>query len=291
MSFTLQVEFSGLCLFVVDPYDSRVAVLMPDARGRSADPAHVDGTDGVPHVGYLRFNLADIVAGFPAGPADEPQFECVHLLNGQELSFGAAPAAPVAVTRLALPELAKIAPHPYDPAWSFLTLDTVALFSGAPPQTLLMRTRLPGGTLDSLPDERWVFPPTLSPGTPYEADFASFVTWTTDIADEYVTIRLAGFDGSHPVAISLRPADGSTVSLKVVNFCDKNPMEWQDLGKRQVDMDDEDFKWIYRLPQPITGTYANFLQGAELPIPKRPPTFATGVEDCLGAQTRQSIPL
>src|SRR4051812_37492518 len=59
MSFTLEVEFSGLCLFVLHPDEPRVAVLMPDARKSTANPVHVDGTRGIPHVGYTRFDLAN----------------------------------------------------------------------------------------------------------------------------------------------------------------------------------------------------------------------------------------
>src|SRR6187549_3897635 len=75
--FHLQIEFSGLCLFVrrrdalgvVNP--TRVTVLMPDARRQpNVDVMrHHDGTEAVPHSGYLRFDLGDLMPrDFPVAP-------------------------------------------------------------------------------------------------------------------------------------------------------------------------------------------------------------------------------
>src|SRR5688572_25302627 len=101
--FELRVEFAGLCLYV-DPRsgpsgpDSKVTILMPDAR-KTADPVHVDGAKGAAHVGYVRFDLANVFAalGVPESWADpgvvdegsgSPPNEIVHRFDFEELKFG-----------------------------------------------------------------------------------------------------------------------------------------------------------------------------------------------------------
>jgi hypothetical protein len=285
MGFELNVEFVGLCLYVHDPESGRVAVLMPDARKRTADPVHVDGSEGAPHVGDLRFNLADLDPAFPPGSPGEPSFECVHLFDFQELSFG--PGAPVRFA-LNVPEFEKIAPHPDSPERALLELRP-GMFSAQPPRDLLMRTRLTGGTLEGLPNEFWRFDATLAP-EPFETQFANFVTWTLPVEGDHLTVELRSFAGEVQTSLTLRPADGARVSLKVANLCDKNPLEWEDLGLRRVDGDDLDFKWIYRLLQPVAGTLAELLNGRDLPIPKPSVTRGQGVEDCLPGQVGGSVP-
>ncbi|MBW3629546.1 MAG: hypothetical protein KY464_09630, partial [Gemmatimonadetes bacterium] len=62
MSFELRVKFSGLCLFLVHSDTKRVAVVMPDCRRNGPNPPdqHLDGEPAEPHVGYLRFDLANL---------------------------------------------------------------------------------------------------------------------------------------------------------------------------------------------------------------------------------------
>lgn len=292
MSFTLQVEFSGICTYVVDPVSAHVAVLMPDARGRVAgSKVHWDKDLGDPHIGYLRFNLADLVGGVPLGSVKEPWFECVHRFEGEALYLGSGAADKVEFEdELALPALEVIATDPDDATRTFLRLDP-AVFTDKPPANLLLRTVLPGGKMSNDADEKWEFTEKLANGKPHAGDFASFVTWKKEINSEFVTVRLVPFDASHPeTTLSLRPANGSTVKLKVVNFCDDNAMEWGDFGKRQVDKDDKDFKWNYRLFQPRKNKWEDLLGGGKLPIPRAPKRGrGRGVEDCLGVKTGQTV--
>ncbi|HYH82943.1 MAG TPA: hypothetical protein VEX86_24325, partial [Longimicrobium sp.] len=225
MPFQLKADFIGLCLYVHDRESGRVAVLMPDARKRTADSEHVDGKEGAPHVGYLRFNLADLVPAYPVGTQDEPAFECIRQFDFQEIRFGPAGAVQF---ELNVPEFEKIAIHPNAPESALLKLKE-ELFSANPPPDLLMRTRLPGGTMKGLPDETWRFDDTLAPGTDYQRQFANFVKWTLDVPGDEITIELRSFGGDVQSTLTLRPADGKTVSLKIANLCEKNPLEWEDL--------------------------------------------------------------
>ena len=78
MSFMLEVEISGLCLYVVHPDGQKVTVLMPDCRNDIVSPRHVDTRKGKPHVGYLRYDLADQVPGVQKGVGDTPLYEVVR---------------------------------------------------------------------------------------------------------------------------------------------------------------------------------------------------------------------
>jgi len=289
MAFELQVEFSGLCLYVYDTQKQKVAVLLPDARKRKAVLTHVDGTVGEPHVGYLRYSLADLDSSFPQGTAREPAYEVVRLFKYEDLDFGVPAGAGLDVTQINVPDFARIAPDSSVPTRSRLELID-DLFSGAPPPELLMRTFLTGGTLKGSPAETWQFSDLWTPGQPYESVFASFVTWRRTIDAPNVTLTFRTHGGEPRESIVLAPANGTTVLLKVANFCDKNPMEWLDLGLRQVDHDDVDFKWMYRLVRPVQGTYATALNGKPLPMPLRPAKGPAGVEDCLGAQIGGTVP-
>src|SRR5687767_8321450 len=93
MSFTLHVEFSGLCLYVRHATDpGRIAVLMPDARSSSnLSGMHVDGTRAVPHVGYVRVDAANLPERLPHAtmPSKDPRYELIHRLEGEVLKFDA----------------------------------------------------------------------------------------------------------------------------------------------------------------------------------------------------------
>src|SRR6185503_4848350 len=70
--FKLEVEFSGLFLYVVDRNSGAIGLVMPDGRlaknnTRNPVPAeHADGTDAKAHVGYLAYDLADTGADVPS---------------------------------------------------------------------------------------------------------------------------------------------------------------------------------------------------------------------------------
>jgi hypothetical protein len=290
MSFQLEVEFSGLCLYVLDSVNERVGVAMPDARGRTpGSTTHEDGTIGRRHVGYVRFDLADLDHAFPDLGRPTPHYEGVHLFDREELRFVIEGDAGPIVPDLALPAAESIAPDPVDPTRS-AAVTIPGLFDAQPPQPVLMHTRLSGGTIIGEPEETWRFSNLWNPGQPaYEGEFASFVTWRRTV--ESVTLHLRRFHEVDPyLEIPLVPKGGtnSLVRVKVANFCSTNPMEWRDLGLRDVDSDDEDFKWLYRLLTPRDGsTWNTRLMMHRFPIPLFAPG-GQGVQDCLGKQINGS---
>jgi hypothetical protein len=286
MAFELRVTFTGLCLYLAHPDGTKAAVLLPDARKTTAEPLHADGTRGEFHAGYLRFDLAHLDARFPAAGEDEvPAYEAVHRLNRQVIDFGLGGAAAPQDVQLALPDFGAFAPA---------LRPLPGLFSATPPDALLSRLVLDGGTITGLPEDAWTLPATLNPtGQPYDGQFASLITWTRQVEGDGLTLTLSGFDGGGAVRIPLTPVDtegGRVIALKVANLCDKNVLEWPELGVRTVDQDDVDFKWLYRLLTPPEGSYGDLLNGSAYPIPHLQPTQSFGVEDCMGGKIEVVFP-
>lgn len=289
MSFTLDVDFSGLCMYVADPDTGHVAVLMPDCRMRThgASPFHEDEHEAKLHVGYVRINLSDL--GVPltppaatSDPAGEPRYELVHRFDRQRLQF-VGEVEPGAVTRtgMEIPDFDRFAPD-------VELID--GLFSDAPPDILLMRSVLNGGTLEAKTLSKdppvWNFTNQLNPdGPPYGGQFASFATWTRQFQGNTLTLRITDFAGNPEAEFALGPVpEGGTLHLDVANLCAENPLEWSDMRTRQVLGDDEDFKWLYRLLKPRTGTFAELVNhDAPFPIPSRKGLGdETGDDDCIG---------
>ncbi|HEU4557277.1 MAG TPA: hypothetical protein VFS20_05485 [Longimicrobium sp.] len=297
MPFTLQVDFSGLCLYVHDATSEKVAVLMPDARRLPPKGPHPDGTFGIPHAGYFRFSLADacrpsdLGTAIPQGDDDRPPYEVVHLFKGRVLGFEITGDADPITFEPEVPDLKRFAPNPGSGGTEPLLQLDDGLFTSAPPATLLMRTVLQGGAITGENvRENWFFPTVLNCGEEtYRDVFASVVRWTRPV--DSVVVTVSTFDGTSVTRIPLTPATGSNiVRLKVANLCATNPMEWNELGLRAADTDDVDFKWLYRLLKPRSGTWASVLKGNHLPHPHLPPNPPAGVEDCLGMQTTGTIP-
>lgn len=293
--FTLEVDFSGLCLYVVDPDTGHVAVLMPDCRARThvGNDYHEDRRLAEPHVGYVRMNLADL--GVPLTPPvqtsdtpGEPRYEVVHRFDRQVLQFvGSAAAEPVTRSGMEVPDFEKIAPE-------LELLD--GLFTEAPPSILLTRMVLDGGelqgrTLAAAPPT-WTFSRLFNPNGPeYSNQFASYSTWTRRYDGDTLTLRITDFAGAPEAEFTLGPVpEGGTLHLDVANLCRENPLEWSDLPKRQVIGDDEDFRWLYRLLRPGSGTYGDRLLNASFPIPDRNGLDGeTADDDCMGGTLRARI--
>jgi len=290
MSFELRVEFAGLCLYMVDPLEegtgNKVAILMPDAR-KTADPMHKDGEDGEAHVGYIRFDLANLgVKGMTLptpGKLDDgsgsPPNEIIHRFDGQELSFGLDLDPNPMNVQIGVPDFGKFAG---------LLEPVPDLFTDAP-KNLLMRTIISGGTIEAHGlGKTWAFSSVLHStpvGDRYSDQFAGFALWTRPVDAEGLTITISDFKGNPAVRIPLIPRkiDGKQViAIKVANLCSNNPMEWGEYPLRTVVTHDLDFKWLYRLLAPVSGTYEQVLAGAELPFPRAIPDQAFGDEDCMG---------
>jgi hypothetical protein len=245
MPFELRVEFSGLCLFVVSGDGRRVGVVMPDARKRPnvTTMRHSDDTVAVPHVGYLRFDLGDFVEAIPtAVPGGAgPRYEIVHRFDRETLDLGlGVERAAIGVNELLFPDFRAI-----DKRFTLLP----GLFSDAPPDQLLMRTVLTGGSFTSHSGgSNWSFPTIATEaGSPYQGQFANFAVWTRTIDHDSLTISITPFKHARSTSFQLRPKDG-VLQLKIANLCAHNPLEWPELKLRTIAGDEDlDFKWLYRL--------------------------------------------
>ncbi|HEU0012307.1 MAG TPA: hypothetical protein VFQ45_01415, partial [Longimicrobium sp.] len=300
----LEVQFSGLALYVLHPDGQRVAVLMPDCR-RRAHPTHFhpDETDAEAHAGYVRFDLENVsLGGAPLrlppvhaaglGPgAGAPRYELVHRFDRQVLHLDGLAAGPIDTSELRFPEFERIAER----------VELVdGLFSSAPPPILLMRTVLTGGVLRSSgPTDQWRIPPLLSHEEPYVGTFSSTATWTTRVPGDHLKVRVSGFDGAPETELELRPADGGPVRIKLANLCAHNPLEWEDLDPQTAGAEDADFRWLYRLvrldPARTPAPRAMDLAGPAraprpvLPVPRRGGS-ETAAQGCMGATTNQPFP-
>jgi hypothetical protein len=261
-------------------HENEVGIVLPDARVHKWREIlhHEDKSVARPHVGYLRFDLANLGVAVPAGPRpsddlpiDDPQYEVVHLFNFEELDFGLEDDQPLDIPQLIVAEVEKFAtglvPRP-------------GLFGSAPPEQLLMRTVLRGGTYESPGDRvNWMFERTLDPNrtTPYVDRFAGNALWTREVNADQLTLRLRGFTSGQETSITLRPGPDGFIRLKIANLCTENPMEWEELGIRDVPRThvDDDFKWFYKLLQHPTLSFeqlrTQFRLIDGLPHPKRDP--------------------
>ena len=251
-SFELRVQFSGVCLYARHPQQRTITVVMPDARGRDV-LKHIDQSEAEPHVGYLRFDLANLdthVQGAQSEAIDSPAYEVVHRFDREqvELDVGGAPA-PVG-GEPGVPDFDDFAP--------VLEVSPDVL-EPRPPETVLMRMTLSGGTIDPLlDDDKWTIPRPLAPNSPggtrsapSESAFGGVVEWTREVHGNGLTIRLRRFKDGRTVTIPLRPTtlpgDVPAIAVKIANLCAKNPLEWEELPERLVTNEDADFRWLYKL--------------------------------------------
>ncbi|MGH7460093.1 MAG: hypothetical protein ACREMA_03575 [Longimicrobiales bacterium] len=272
MPFDLEVEFTGLCLYVTRTRPEKVTVLMPDCRRSIVDNVHEDNTTGESHAGYLRLNLANF-AGYEGllhkgNRLDGPRFEVVYQFDGQQLDVSIDSdknkSEPIDFEPLGVPGLGTIlggfAPIPN-------------LFAPNAPKELLFRTELRGGAIrGKRGNGNWTVP--ISGTGSQGGQFSEVITWKYSDIQESLVLTLSDFDGSNPETISLAPAEGeSVVRLKVANLCSVNPLEWAALETHVQTDADEDFKWLYRLFTPRTA----------MPVPQLVADFQTfGAEGCLG---------
>lgn len=280
MAFELRVKFSGLSVYLVDPSRDRVAVLMPDAREiQGVDLTHVDGDIGVPHVGYVRFDLANVagVSGIPASAnSADPTHQVVRRFHREELDFGLSAAGviagidPVAAAGIAdsndellLPKFERFAD----------TLQVIpGLFTQRPPRALLMRTVLRGGEIESNnPGEQFKIDTVLNAaGGKYLRQFTNSITWVRTVDQNDLTLTFKPFSGAKRTRVRLVPTKkrGGVIELKIANLCSDNPLEWEEFGlPENTSRTDEDFKWLYRLFQPKSKGFTSALKKRKLPVP------------------------
>jgi hypothetical protein len=235
--FTLEVELSGLILYVHDEKTQRVTLLMPDAR-RWVKRTHEDGSVGQPHLGFLRFDLRNLAGIQPDLVKDNsPPIQVVHRFDRQELRF--------------VPEQRGLVAGNVDlPTFSSSWDVKDGMLDPAPPPGLLMRAILDNGTLQSSDNENidWTFPDPDDDSRVAVQSFASTGTFTRGF-DNYVELQIRGIaPGATSATFCLKPVEGeTTVRIAIANLCAENPLEWEELEYRQQAGPDVDFKWLYRL--------------------------------------------
>ncbi|MFL5386032.1 MAG: hypothetical protein ACJ8GN_26250 [Longimicrobiaceae bacterium] len=287
-SFTLKVEFTGPCLYVVDDPQpdggkllaARVGVVIPDCQQQDTPMEHLDKFPAEPHMAFARLDLGDVLAGIPRGNVKgAPRYELVHRIRRQTIRFVASAAAErIDVTKLGVPEFGRFAPN--------LT-PRANLFSGGA-DGVLARLVLEGGTLvgDSQ-RAKWKFSSALNPTKPeYEGEFASLVTWTRKFKDSSLAVSLGDLSDAsvqEHVPIDSIP-NGAVITLRVGNLCKVNPLDWKELPFKPTPKIDEDFKWLYRLFKP-------FLVPVQLPAPIHVKGGdETGDDGCMGGSVSGSVP-
>ena len=270
--FELQVKLTGICLFGVGKKAQSIIVVMPDTRfkrdaaGTELPMTHLDGTEAVPHVGYLRFNLANLVPNVsPTNVTAAPPYEVVHRFDREELVFeiGADGDDITKHEQILLPNFDKFAPD-------LVPIPHVFDTDGPPPPELLMRTVLTGGNIGSVAEgEEWILDGNVLPnGRKVRGHFDGDILWRRRVRGDRLTLTIKPFDTTvAPVSITLRPISiGGPVPiipLKIANLCSTNPMEWDELELRRVREDDVDFKWFYRLLQRKSGNRRMAFQPAK----------------------------
>jgi hypothetical protein len=284
-TFELRIEISGLCLWVRTAGGQSVTVVMPDGGLASSKTAHADGDPAVPHVGYLRFNLANLGVSVPLGDSQRgPTYEVVHRFHGEELTFEIGGVSlPFDGRDLALPDFNEFAP----------VLEPMpGLFDKKPGGIVLMQTVLDGGRVEPMLDSgEWLLSGRLrDDGTPREGQFGGAMIWRRQVSGTGMVVRLTPFGGGTPIAFPLVPVDlpgGPAVDLKIANLCADNPLEWPELAVRRVAVEDRDFKWLYRLLQRRDGADPHRYLPSVLTVPT-PINNELGVEgaryDCFGGQ-------
>jgi len=275
--FDLEIKFTGLIMYLVhgdppaspgDPLVGRkVTVVIPECRQHFVDAKHDDGTEGAHHVGYMRMDLASIVgphASFPAAAAEvaavpsDPPYEVVHRFTNQVLDFGlpgeereeGEDGVDTSINvHTRLPEFDRLAPR-LEPR--------PELFDERAADLAVLRTTLTRGSLTGQPKQEWKFSNVLGdPNEAYSGKFAEALTWTRTVPDRnWLTLTLAPLAGGEAQQqVTLFPVAGPTgrptISLKIANLCCENPLEWAELDARGAIHRDDDFKWLYRLMQPV----------------------------------------
>jgi hypothetical protein len=306
MSFTLEVEFTGLCMFVLDAeppeeekckepeYAKSVTVVLPECRkDNSIGTMHEDEDPAYAHAGYLRFDLANLAgyeAKLPAGDEDGPLCEGIYRFSRQSLDFG-------------LPEGGRVATKPNLPVVgcfaSKLRVRKGLTTDADPKKLAVMRTRLTGGSLEGRDRHDWEIPRYFD-GTmnTYGGKFADRVRWTRkNIEGSGLTLTIEDFKRKEKVQIPLLAVD-KIIRLKVGNLCCVNPLEWDTLedscpvppepSKKPEPVEDKDFKWFYRLMLPEGETdYSKLLKKyKKFPAPKEA-GGERGGQGCVGLTVYQ----
>ena len=287
--FRLRIDLTGICLYLWAVDRKSLTVVMPDAARRP--PSHVlrhpDGTPAAPHVGYLRFDLKNLVTGLVSGDQEgengSPSYEAVHRFQFEELKLG-LPEGDEVRGALGLPNADVFAP---------VRRAMRSLDDERPPNFVLMRMRLDGGSVRTKEVSiDWKIDGYLHP----DARMTRFrahgtVVWERELSGTGLEVVLSRFGGAETARIPLRalpPRKGATpeIRLKIANLC-SNPLEWSELDTPVVPGPDVDFKWLYRLLEPCPDNGGASYPPHLCPVPEpilRRERKEGDLDDCYGMQ-------
>ncbi|HEX6042154.1 hypothetical protein [Longimicrobium sp.] len=274
-SFELQITITGLNLILLHFDKTRAAILQPDCRD-GVDPAHEDGSNGVPHVGFLSF---DSIYLEPRSSEDVLRGEVVYRFDQDTLDLGLDNSGPVTVPEeFPFPDFSKFAPK------LELLQDLLPPRKDTP---LLLYSILESGNfIDNKGDTTRAIPQIFdSPPQIYEHPFPNAVTWTRTVDRDSLVISIRGFSKDLKSRFTLKPVEG-IIRVTIANVCSNNPLAWAEYGDAEKAKDDQDFKWLYRLLQHPDGSFKQQLYGSPFPIPRLVHDSSSGVENCIGALLR-----
>jgi hypothetical protein len=286
-TFQLEVEISGLCLFLWGEDGRVVDLVMPDARDNRPDkPDEVPKDDPKPHVGYLRFDLRNVDGAPTLPPGDRletPRYEVVHRFNREALHLDVGDEEnPMKKEDLKIPDFSEFAP----------TLEPVdGAREGKAPE-VLMRTSLRGGSFRTITDGvQWKIPGDLHPkGEETVREIGGEVYWTRTVKGDALQLRLVPLDGGESVALRLRPSEQGGkrwLRLKIANLCD-NALEWEELTTPAVAGPDADFRWLYRLMRRSGDLGSQSLDAYPVPTPPKNIPQEGMLQACFSAQVTRS---
>ena len=299
---TLSVEFAGVCLYVIDDRTQKrtVSVLTPTCLPNDqVRTTHEDEDRGERHVPYLLMNQAnfdpDPKKRVPPGfVADGPLFQVVRRLSREEILIKLNESQePVALEPNPLP-LPNLSVYNNEIRLKEgLLSDFKRLEPDALPE-LSVRTILQGGTLTATTLDGTLGQKNRNWGD-NPAGWAGSIEWTGTVP-EPVTIGIrswaTGREQQPPLTLWPVTIDGQKViKLKIANLCETNPLEWWQFEHR-LQRDDVDFKWLFRLFDPIDRkAHPRLLdvfggRGHKFPYPKLNdrPARTTGSQGCTGGQ-------
>jgi len=285
--FSVDIELSGIGLYLWDAERTKVTLVLPDGRDNGKESKHLDGTRAVPHAGYLRFDLRNLnpeLKGLNvARRVGSPAWEVVYRFHHEEIRLGLPEADGSIRGDLVVPDFSDFAP---------LLEPIPNLLAPVPPNMVLMRTELIGGEFTTILDTgSWEIPRHLADGArPKAQRFGSEVHWTRTLKGDCLDLRVVPFaDQDEAVDIRLYPileenASIPSIQLKIANLCE-NPLEWTELGESDVTTPDDDFRWLYRLLRPRPRTDPRFRNLCPVPVPIiRSTTKHGSLRKCFSAQ-------
>jgi len=276
--FTLQVQFTGLCSFVPNdtlPKATKLMVVLPNADFPQVigtpPPSSLDHQALRRHKGMVRVPLANL--GLTNAPADG--LAIWYIVPGCRIQFQTDPPAvansglsitisnqPNSFTLVA--PMADLMPSPND-------IDPAAV-SSSPPPNVLGQVLIEGGTVTTSPSsEVWVFEPPPASGRITAIAHEVTVTYSSLNQASMIT-SFGGF----PHITPLVPDANNVATVRILNACDDNPLEWPSVLTPTIDVD---FRWFYELlPTASKITLLSKLTAAGLGLPKA--IGAGGGADC-----------